>query len=156
MSSSGGGPSAAARPVQIDEFRTVIRDLSQQWLQRIMQEIENSVRHLQRSNDRLSRYITKLRGEQSQEQDELDREIAEDDIGQNDIQLFQDSLRENEVVLENYRERLKALDEEQLYRASGNIGGGAAMTKDVKSTLVPEFDSENADVNATAPNSVYL
>lgn len=115
MCSAGG----IRRPVQIEEFKTAIGEMSQDELTRLEHEIENSISHLQRSNTRLQKYIAKLQGKHvvSEEDDgseELDLESVED----GDLQLYQESLRENEILLRNSGERLEALRQENLYRTS--------------------------------------
>lgn len=115
MCSAGG----IRRPVQIEEFKTAIGEMSQDELTRLEHEIENSISHLQRSNTRLQKYIAKLQGkhvvsEEDDESEELDLESVED----GDLQLYQESLRENEILLRNSGERLEALRQENLYRTS--------------------------------------
>lgn len=107
------------RPVQIEEFKTAIGDMSGEELTHLKQEIQNSILHLNRSNARLNRYVAKLEGKVKvgDEDDEDDEELQ--NIEEGDLQLYHDSLRENEILLKNYDERLEALHQESLYRASG-------------------------------------
>ncbi|QLG72453.1 hypothetical protein HG535_0D01610 [Zygotorulaspora mrakii] len=114
MCSAGG----IRRPVQIEEFKTAIGEMTKEELTRLEQEIENSISHLNRSNSRLQRYIAKLQGTHAggdeEESEELDMEKVED----GDLQLYQESLRENDILLKNSVERLEALRQEDLYRSS--------------------------------------
>lgn len=106
------------RPVQIEEFKTAISGLSSEELAHIKREIENSISHLNRSNARLNKYIAKLEGRhKAEEGDEDDEELQ--NVEEGDLQLYQDSLRENEILLRNYDERLEALHQENVYRSSG-------------------------------------
>lgn len=107
------------RPVQIEEFKTAISDMSTEELAHLKQEIENSISHLNRSNARLNKYVAKLEGKAKavEEEDEDDEELQ--NIEEGDLQLYHDSLRENEILLKNYNERLEALHQENVYRASG-------------------------------------
>ncbi|SCU90614.1 LAMI_0E02850g1_1 [Lachancea mirantina] len=156
MSSS----TSAKRPIEITDFKEVIRDLPDSQLQQIRAELTNSISHLDRSNSRLRKYIAKIEGKREDtpdgvEEDELDK------IDENDLQLYQDSHRENEIVMRNYNERLDALDQEEAYR------GGHVKTKDIgaspqtgiasqKKPRAPSFDTDNTNGDTNAPNSVYL
>lgn len=112
------------RPVQIEEFTTAIGNMSQAELTRLKQEIENSIGHLSRSNARLNKYISKLQGSTNAADDEESEEL--EDIDDGDLQLYQESLRENEILLKNYDERLEALHQENLYRRSHKSSETAA------------------------------
>ncbi|QLQ78005.1 hypothetical protein HG537_0A02520 [Torulaspora globosa] len=106
------------RPVQIEEFKTAISDMSTEELAHLKQEIENSILHLNRSNARLNKYVAKLEGKaKAEEEDDDDEELQ--NIEEGDLQLYHDSLRENEILLKNYNERLEALHQENVYRTSG-------------------------------------
>lgn len=52
--------SGIRRPIQIQEFVIAIRESSEHELQEIRKEINNAVKHLQRSNRRLEAYVAKL------------------------------------------------------------------------------------------------
>ncbi|CCK68220.1 Tma17p KNAG_0A05560 [Huiozyma naganishii CBS 8797] len=115
------------RPVKIQEFRVAVREMSNDELANVRREIENSTAHLNRSNARLRRYISKIGGEKPQ-RDEFDLDDEDDEnlnIDSSDLQLFNDSIRENEIVLDNYREIIEALDQEDIYRATGKPAGGS-------------------------------
>lgn len=111
------------RPVQIEEFKTAIGDMSSEELAHLKQEIENCSSHLNRSNARLNKYIAKLEGRHKPgEDDEEDEELQ--NIEEGDLQLYHDSLHENEILLKNYNQRLEALHQENLYRSSGRKAAG--------------------------------
>lgn len=120
MCSAGG----IRRPVQIEEFTTAIGEMSETELARVKQEIENSIGHLSRSNARLNKYISKLQGSVNAADDDESEEL--ENIEDGDLQLYQESLRENEILLKNYDERLQALHQEDLYRKSHKSSGTAA------------------------------
>lgn len=111
---SAGG---SRKPIQIDEFKTAIGEMSSDELVKIRNEIKNSIRHLERSNSRLEKYIAKIEG-QPKESSEVDSSDELGSIEDGDLQLYQESLRENLTVLNNYNERIEALDQENLYRSS--------------------------------------
>ncbi|KAL2707971.1 Translation machinery-associated protein 17 [Kluyveromyces marxianus] len=142
------------RPVQIQEFSVAIREASNDELEKIRSEINNAVRHLERSNTRLAAYIKKLKGEEVNNRQELDLDgnFSDDEIDEKDLNVFQESLAENEKVLSNYHERLNAIDQEELHRSSSsNVpetrGSGSAQDKS------NAIDSDNT---AYEPNSIYL
>ncbi|QEU62713.1 Tma17 [Kluyveromyces lactis] len=156
--------SGIRRPIQIQEFVIAIRESSEHELQEIRKEINNAVKHLQRSNRRLEAYVAKLKGEEVVNRQELDAEgnFSDDDIDEKDLQVFQDSLAENEKVLDNYNERLQALDLEEQHRASTVSSGDiqSASTK-LKKSLQSQgrrtdgVDSDNT-ADATGSNSINL
>ncbi|AMD20069.1 HCL082Cp [Eremothecium sinecaudum] len=126
---NGADGTGAAMPVQITKFKAAIGDLGLETLGRIEKEIENSSRHLERSTVRLRRYIEKLEGERpAGEMDELDEEIAEDVVEQGDLEVFREAVRENEIVLRNYEERLEAIQQERMHRLSN--GGSDVQAKE--------------------------
>lgn len=142
--------SGMARPVDVSSFKVAISDMGDEELGRIKQELENSVKHLQRSNGRLRNYIKKLQGEDvDMEGEELDRSL-----GTGDIELFQESIRENELVLENFEERLEALNNELAYRSQP---AKKQSTYDSMEERKPSaLDMDNSKIDVAAPNSIYL
>lgn len=149
--------SSMRRPVEIQEFEAVIKDLPEGQLAKIRSELENSMRHLDRSNLRLKKYIAKIEGKREDTPDGVDQEEL-DKVDANDLQLFQDSFRENEIVLRNHYERLEALDLEESYRQRGARSAPSAASGSSQShtSRAPAFDSDNTGGDTNAPNSVYL
>ncbi|SCU89608.1 LAME_0E04544g1_1 [Lachancea meyersii CBS 8951] len=143
------------RPVEITEFKVVISDLPDQQLAKIRSELENSVKHLDRSNLRLKKYIAKIEGKREDTPDGVDQEEL-DKIDANDLQLFEDSFHENEIVLKNHYERLEALDQEESYRASGSKEPPTAEAQKNAKIRAASFDTDNTNGDANAANSVYL
>lgn len=136
----------------------MIKDLPTEQLHQIRAELENSIRHLDRSNARLNKYIAKIEGKREDTPDGVDQEEL-DKIDSNDLQLYQDSHRENEIVLRNYYERLEALDEENAYRSGGSrvTKPGSAHTSGSRGAGAQAVvDTDNTDGDTNAPNSVYL
>ncbi|AAS54868.1 AGR378Cp [Eremothecium gossypii ATCC 10895] len=103
------GSEVARRPVQIAEFKTAVRELSQQELAAARQALEARARQLARTSERLARHVQELEQQEGE--------------GGN-LALFRTSLRENEVVLGNCRERLEAVGLEEEFR--GYAGATAA------------------------------
>ncbi|SCU81914.1 LADA_0C01816g1_1 [Lachancea dasiensis] len=143
------------RPVEITEFTEVISDLPDEQLAKIRSELENSLRHLDRSNLRLKKYIAKIEGKREDTPDGVDQEEL-DKVDANDLQLFEDSYRENEIVLKNHYERLEALDQEESYRASGSKQPSTAEAQKKAKQRAASFDTDNTNGDANAVNSVYL
>lgn len=146
------------RPIQIAEFKTAIRDLPQDQLSKIRQELQNSIKHLDRSNARLTKYIARIQGKKPESNVELEGESDEDTIDANDLQLYQDSLRENEIVLRNHYARLDALDQEEAYRSSGSTSASEseASRGSAVAAAISGIDTDNTQGDANAPNSVFL
>ncbi|KAL3228938.1 Translation machinery-associated protein 17 [Nakaseomyces bracarensis] len=142
--------SGMKRPVDVASFKVAISDMGSDELNRIKHELENSIRHLSRSNERLHNYIKKLKGEDV----EIDGEEMDEGLGSDDIELFQDSIRENELVLENSQERLEALEDELSYRSQPTT---KEATYDSLGERKPSaIDMDNSKVDVAAPNSIYL
>ena len=148
--------SGTREPVQINEFKAAIRDMSDDDLDNIRMEIENSLRHLYRSNARLQAYIDKIEGrEQCYEGNELLADLTAgelDNIDHKDLQLFSESLSENNVILKNYEERINALDQENIFRKSrlpvkDNVSEIRDKKQDTDSGVLHESEK---------PASIYL
>lgn len=134
------------RPIQIEEFKVAIRESSDEELQRVKNEIQNNIRHLEKSNRSLRAYIDKIEGKAIK--DQVIDEVEElDNIDANDLELFKDSLQENEIILKNNRERIEALEQEHIYRISGSHGTATATQSN---------DVQNHTSNNAEPTSVYL
>ena len=134
------------RPIQIEEFKVAIRESSDGELQRVKNEIQNNIKHLEKSNRSLRAYIDKIEGKAIK--DQVIDEIEElDNIDANDLELFKDSLQENEIILKNNRERIEALEQEHIYRTSGSYG---------TATTTQSNDVQNHTLNNAEPTSVYL
>ncbi|CCD23373.1 Tma17p NDAI_0B03390 [Naumovozyma dairenensis CBS 421] len=139
--------SSLKRPIKIDAFKVAIRDMSSDELFNIQREIENSVHHLERSNDKLAKYIAKLEGNHHHEEEDEDTSEVET-IDESDLQLFKDSMNENNIVLKNYSQRLEALTQEHIFRTSGK-----ATNENIKSKNI---DSDNNTQQNATPNQIYL
>ena len=153
MSSAGG----IRRPIQIEEFTTAIKDMGDAELVNIAREIENSIRHLERSNHHLNAYITKIQGDDVRQDSRFQDEV--EDLDENDLKVFQESMKENEMVLQNYNERLDALSQEHIYRKSGSSCKGIPSTAGKEAVLninSKTIDMDNTKVDTVAPNSIYL
>lgn len=145
--------SGMKRPVDVANFKIAIRDMGDDELGRVKQEVENSIRHLTRSNERLHRYIKKLQGHAVELEDggEMD-----ENLGSDDIELFQESIRENELVLDNSRERLEALHDELAYRKAQHPDGKSNPEDSLAERKLSAIDMDNTNVDVAAPNSIYL
>lgn len=151
--------SSIQRPIQIEEFIVAIRECSSDELNRIRKEIYNAIHHLERSNRRLEAYVAKLRGEEIRNREELDEDgnFSDDEIDEKDLQVFQESLLENERVLTNHKLRLSALDMEEQHRdsvISTNIPSVRIPGQSLSSKIA--IDSDNTAVGSAYPNSIYL
>lgn len=122
------------RPIQIEEFKQAIKELASGELDRIQREIENNIRHLTRSNQRLLAYIDKIEGKVSK--DSVDEIEELDNVDASDLGLFKESLLENQLVLNNNQERIAALEQEKIFRTSGMAP--AAVESSVSKTPVVE------------------
>lgn len=144
--------SGMRRPVQIEEFKIAIREMSNDELANIRHEIENSVSHLMKSNARLQAYIDKIEGKEHQyDNDELLSDLSIDElnnIDHEDLQLFSESLQENSLILNNYNERIEALDQENIFRTSGTT-----MSQPVEKI---DTSKEKEIVDPKQSNAIYL
>ncbi|GMM53699.1 Tma17 protein [Maudiozyma humilis] len=122
------------RPIQIEEFKQAIKELASGELDRIQREIENNIRHLTRSNQRLLAYIDKIEGKVSK--DNVDEIEELDNVDASDLGLFKESLLENQLVLNNNQERIAALEQEKIFRTSGMAS--AAVESSASKTPVVE------------------
>lgn len=147
--------SGMKRPVQIDEFKAAIREMSNDELDNIRLEIENSLQHLTASNARLQAYVNKIEGkEHHYENDPLLQDLTTDEldnIDHEDLQLFSDSLQENNIILKNYKERLEALSQENIFRTSGSTTRNPKLNK-----IDSSNPSKKASSDSQEPYSIVL
>lgn len=148
--------SGTREPVQINEFKAAIRDMSNDDLNNVRMEIENSLKHLYKSNARLQAYIDKIEGREHHYGDNelLDDLTADelDSINHKDLQLYSESLNENNIILKNYQERIDALNQENIFRTSGfPQKSNVSNIEDKKQETDPEVFNESEK-----PNSIYL
>ena len=142
------------RPIQIEEFKTAISGMSDMELAQIKTEIENSINHLQRSTARLGKYIAKLEGAD----DRLEADDSDDleNIDSGDLALYKDSVRENEIVLNNYNERVDALEQETVYRKTGHGKSKHEVEAKDNTNKGPDVDMDNSNVDVVTPNSIFI
>lgn len=148
--------SGTRNPVQINEFKAAIRDMSNEELNNIRKEVENSLKHLYRSNARLQAYIDKIEGKEPlYKNDELLNDLTIDEldsIDNKDLQLYTESLNENNIILKNYEERIEALDQENIFRTSGSPKReNVPANKNMK-----QMAASDAFDDAGKNNSIYL
>lgn len=148
--------SGTKEPVQIEEFKAAIRDMSNDELNNIRIEIENSLKHLRRSNARLQAYIDKIEGrEYHYEDNELLDDLSADEldnIDYKDLQLYSESLNENNIILKNYEERINALNQENIFRTSG-----LPKKNNISDTRDKKQDTDSEILNTSEkPTSIYL
>lgn len=150
MCSAGG----IRRPIQIEEFKTAISGMSDMELAQIKKEIENSINHLQRSSARLGKYIAKLEGDEER----LDADDSDDleNIDSGDLALYKDSVRENDIVLNNYNERVDALEQETVYRKTGRGKSKHEADAKDKTSKGTDVDMDNTNVDVVTPNSIFI
>lgn len=148
--------SGTRNPVQINEFKAAIRDMSNDELNNIRKEVENSLKHLYRSNARLQAYIDKIEGKEPlYKNDELLNDLTIDEldsIDNKDLQLYTESLNENNIILKNYEERIEALDQENIFRTSGS----PKMENVPENKNMKQMAASNTFDDAGKNNSIYL
>lgn len=148
--------SGTRNPVQINEFKAAIRDMSNEELNNIRKEVENSLKHLYRSNARLQAYIDKIEGKEPlYKNDELLNDLTIDEldsIDNKDLQLYTESLNENNIILKNYEERIEALDQENIFRTSGS----PKMENVPENKNMKQMAASNTFDDAGKNNSIYL
>ncbi|CCH59773.1 hypothetical protein TBLA_0B09560 [Henningerozyma blattae CBS 6284] len=143
MSTAGG----IRKPVRIEDFQLAIKEMASSELVNIRHEIENSIRHLKGSNTRLEQYIKKLQGQEIIDESMGDERLEE--LDENDIKLFEESIRENQMVLANYDDRITAIDQEFDRRNAKDVP--APSTENVAKAA--DTASDNVQ---QIPNTIYL
>lgn len=99
--------SAETRPININEFQLAIKDLSDDNLMSVKDQLMNSVSKLLDTNSILETEIVSTK--------EQIANLKESDSHQelkDELQLYTESIEENQIVIRNQRERLRALNEE--------------------------------------------
>ncbi|SMN18786.1 similar to Saccharomyces cerevisiae YDL110C TMA17 Protein of unknown function that associates with ribosomes [Maudiozyma saulgeensis] len=134
------------RPIQIEEFKVAIRELGDGELQRVQDEINNNIRHLSRSNKSLLAYIAKIEGKTTKDEMEEFEEL--DNVDADDLELFKESLTENELILKNNEERIDALEQEHIFRTSRTDSNVCGMG--------PSMNEPAPTPKTNEPTSIYL
>lgn len=154
--------SAIKRPVQIEEFIITLREIQDQELYNIKQQLSRSIGKLEKTNNKLTKLINKE--ELNSESDDSDDEM---NVDANDEQLFKEIVAENEIVANNQQERIEAINNELTHRGLPTEESGSdAANRVPKSTVKSNGKGSNADkgidssdnsgVDANAPNSIFI
>lgn len=99
--------SSETRPININEFQLAIKDLSDDNLMSVKDQLMNSVSKLLDTNSILETEIVSTK--------EQIANLKESDSHQelkDELQLYTESIEENQIVIRNQRERLRSLNEE--------------------------------------------
>lgn len=99
--------SAETKPININEFQIAIKDLSDENLHSIKNQLINSISKLKDTDDILENEIIYTKEEISN----LKERESHDQL-KNDLDLYSESIEENKIVIENQNQRLVALNEE--------------------------------------------
>lgn len=111
--------SAETKPINIKDFQIAIRDLSDENLHSIKNQLINSISKLKDTNDILKNEIVSTKEEISNlETNESHSQLK------SDLELYGESIEENKTVIENQNLRLVALDEELKRRGLVTLESG--------------------------------
>ncbi|AOA63628.1 Ribosome associating protein [Komagataella phaffii CBS 7435] len=138
------------RPVQIEEFVLAIRELPNESLDAIRSQLSTSVHRLNESNKLMESLLLKIRNKDksSSEIDELEDLNTEE----NDDQIYEESIRENEIVLKNQKERIERIEQELLSRSTERKEELPSASASAKF----ELNTDNNGIESNAANSVFL
>ncbi|KAI0462605.1 hypothetical protein LJB42_004099 [Komagataella kurtzmanii] len=138
------------RPVLIEEFVLAIRELPNESLDAIRSQLSTSVHRLNESNKLMESLLLKIRNKDksSSEIDELEDLNTEE----NDDQIYEESIRENEIVLKNQKERIERIEQELLSRSTERKEELPSASASAKS----ELNTDNNGIESNAANSVFL
>ncbi|CCE62618.1 hypothetical protein TPHA_0C04680 [Tetrapisispora phaffii CBS 4417] len=155
------GASGMRGAIKIEDFKVAIRTMSDGEIEQIKREVLNSLRHLESSTKRLNKYIIHLKGESNDANIDEYNDIVDaeefNNIDQSDLELFEESVRENGTILDNYNQRIDIINDEQIYRKSGKkVSDSSIQLENRKKGLSTDIDMDNSDVDIVAPNSMYL
>ncbi|GMG33470.1 unnamed protein product [Ambrosiozyma monospora] len=161
--------SDAKAPISISEFKLAIKDLSDGELKTIKQRLTVSIQRLNDSNklmDKLlNKQLSKIAKENYDDDSKVHRQSTDDvnddddddyeNVSDGDVQLFKESIGENEKVIYNQEQRIEAIDEELTNRfvpISNKSASNGKITSHVETTTT----TDNDVIDATAPNSIIL
>lgn len=150
---------ALQRPVELQDFEVSLKDVADEQLYQLKDELSTKLQKLQKTNNKLTKLINKERIELSEGESEDEFEP----IDQNDETLFNNIIKENNIVSRNQAERIDLLDRELSSRGlplhkGEPVHEHAKIAKkdnpDEKVETTLNTDNTNGDVNA--PNSILL
>ncbi|ANZ77189.1 BA75_03434T0 [Komagataella pastoris] len=138
------------RPVQIEEFVLAIRELPTESLDAIKSQLSTSVHRLNESNKLMESLLLKIRNKDksASEIDELEDIVTEED----DDKIYEESIRENEIVLKNQKERIDRIEQELLSRSTERKEDVPTASSSAKF----ELNTDNNGIESNAANSVFL
>lgn len=111
--------SAETKPININDFQIAIKDLSDENLHSIKNQLINSVSKLKDTNNILENEIISTKEKISiLETNESHSQLK------SDLELYSESIEENKIVIENQNQRLVALDEELKRRGLVTLESG--------------------------------
>lgn len=161
------------KPISIVDFQLAIKDLSDGELKTIKQKLETSLFRLKESNELMEKLmkgeITSSSsasksntqdggndtGNGNDNDDDVD-EFDEMEINQNDINLFKESISENETVINNQQERIKSIDNELSYRTPLNYSNASVDSTKKANSSSNDVNCDNDIIDSTAPNNVIM
>lgn len=139
--------SAAKRPIQLEEFTLLVRDLADQELEGVAKLIKNSMTKLHNSNELMGTLLKELEDMKTSQEDRDVYEESNDSTLEDDIKLYRESIYENEVVLLNQELRMEILSLELESRGKLDV-----IMDEVKMKKAENISQDN-DVTK---ESVYL
>lgn len=102
-----------SKPINLKEFKTAITDVSDQEIESVKAGLLNSIDRLLDTNLELANEITKVRSKLTQ----LKPEEGHDDL-RDDLLLFMDTIKENNHVVVEQVDRVKAANSEMVARGT--------------------------------------
>lgn len=150
--------SSINRPVQIEEFTVALRDVTDDELFSVKQQLQKSIAKLERTNTKLYRLIN---GEPVDSGDDDDDEFNE--VNTDDRALFNEIIAENGIVIRNQQQRIDKVDDELEHRGLNNDrldhageGGVKSTESSAKSAQYATADTDNDKLDSNAANSIFI
>ncbi|KAL6948793.1 hypothetical protein ACO0QE_001266 [Hanseniaspora vineae] len=147
------------KPIKVNEFIIAIRSVSDEELVTLENEIKTSLRHLESSNARMQelkkKALAQIKG------DDTDFEAAhlpDEDVDQGlqaDVKLYEESIRENESVIDNHHQRIAAVENEKEHRGLGQKKSSSGKSASAGSKTGTGVSQDN-DESGEQSNYVYL
>lgn len=136
--------------ISLVDFQLAIKDSSDEQLHIILGKLQTSIGRLIESNELMQRLMNKEKKEKAESRSEDDEDDEFDPVTDHDIKIYCESIKENELVIENQKDRCQIIEEELNIR---NLPGNSSFA-DVKQSAHADYASFNNGIPISTDNDI--
>lgn len=141
--------SGTFQPIQLREFKQAITEIPVEELESTKTQLSHSLKRLKDSNKLMQELLDKIENNALETEEE---KFYNQDPG-SDKKVYEDSIRENNVVIENQVARLELLNNEIIERG---LVAPHELTPLPSYEKMQDYSEDNDIVDSNAPNSILI